>query len=760
MKRIVCLGGGPAGLYSAILFKKALPNAKVEVYERNRPSDTFGWGVVFSDKTMAGFRDADAPSHDAIVQSFYHWDDIDVHFGGRRIRSGGHGFCGIARKRLLNILQERAAALGVRQSFEREIDSAAQFADADLIVAADGVNSVQRRAHAEVFKPHIDVRRCRFIWLGTEQRFPAFTFAFENTEHGWFQIHAYQFSADLSTVIVETREETWRALGLDRYSTEQSIEFCESLFGKYLGGHRLMSNARHLRGSAWLNFNRVLCERWHDGNLVLIGDAAHTAHFGIGSGTKLAMEDAMSLVSQVATARDVGAGLERYHAERNLEALKLQSAARNRMEWFENVARYTHLEPQQFAYSLLTASQRIGHANLRLRDPEYVDAVERDLARRSGLTEPRPPMFLPLELGSMQLVNRVVVSPMAQYLAQDGMPGDWHLMHYGARAAGGAGLIVTEMTCVAPDARISPGCTGLWSASHRDAWRRIVDFVHRHSPAKIALQLGHAGRKGSTQLGWQEMDRPLPAGNWPLISASAAPYFPGVSQTPRAMSAQDFERVTAQFVEAARLGADAGFDMLELHMAHGYLLASFLSPLTNQRSDDHGGPVENRLRYPIKVLRAVRAVWPAERPLSVRISAHDWAPGGLDEADLIAVARAFKNAGAAALSVSTGQTVPEQRPVYGRMWQTPFADMIRNVVGIPTIAVGNIFEPDHVNTIIGAGRADLCAIARPHLADPAWTLHAAASQHYAGQWWPDPYLAGKSQLEHNLERAALAAGAV
>ncbi len=760
MKRIVCLGGGPAGLYSAILFKKALPNAKVEVYERNRPSDTFGWGVVFSDKTMAGFRDADAPSHDAIVQSFYHWDDIDVHFRGRRIRSGGHGFCGIARRRLLNIFQERAAALGVRQTFEREIESAAEFADADLIVAADGVNSVQRRAHAEVFKPHIDVRKCRFIWLGTEQRFPAFTFAFENTEHGWFQIHAYQFSPDLSTVIVETREETWKALGLDKYSTEQSIEFCEELFGKYLGGHRLMSNARHLRGSAWLNFNRVLCERWHHGNLVLIGDAAHTAHFGIGSGTKLAMEDAMSLVSQVATAQDVGAGLERYHAERNLEALKLQSAARNRMEWFENVARYTHLEPQQFAYSLLTASQRIGHANLRLRDPEYVDAVERDLARRSGLTEPRPPMFLPLKVGSMQLVNRVVVSPMAQYLARDGMPGDWHLMHYGARAAGGAGLIVTEMTCIAADARISPGCTGLWSAAHRAAWRRIVDFVHQHSPAKIALQLGHAGRKGSTQLGWQDMDRPLPAGNWPLISASAAPYLAGVSQRPRAMTAQDFARVTAEFVEAARLGAEAGFDMLELHMAHGYLLASFLSPLTNQRRDEYGGPVENRLRYPLEVLRAVRAAWPAERPLSVRISAHDWAPGGLDEADLIAVARAFKNAGAAALSVSTGQTVPEQRPVYGRMWQTPFADMIRNVVGIPTIAVGNIFEADHVNTIIGAGRADLCAIARPHLADPAWTLHAAASQRYASQWWPDPYLQGKSQLEHNLERAALALGAV
>jgi anthraniloyl-CoA monooxygenase len=760
VKRIVCLGGGPAGLYSAILFKKALPNAAVEVYERNRPDDTFGWGVVFSDKTMAGFRDADTATHDAIVQSFYHWDDIDVHFKGQRIRSGGHGFCGIARKRLLNIFQTRAASLGVQQFFQHEVDAKAELADADLIVAADGVNSMQRSRYADTFKPHIDVRKCRFIWLGTEQRFPAFTFAFENTEHGWFQIHAYQFSTDLSTVIVETREETWRAHGLDRTTTEQSIEFCERLFGKYLGGQRLMSNARHLRGSAWLNFNRVLCERWHHGNLVLIGDAAHTAHFGIGSGTKLAMEDAMSLVSQVATAEDVGAGLERYRAERNLEALKLQSAARNRMEWFENVARYTHLEPQQFAYSLLTASQRIGHANLRLRDPRYVDSVERDLARRSGLSEPRPPMFLPLRLGSLQLVNRVVVSPMAQYLAEDGVPGDWHLMHYGARAAGGAGLVVTEMTCVAPDARITPGCTGMWNETQQSAWKRIVDFVHGHSPAKIALQIGHAGRKGSTQLGWQAMDHPLPAGNWPLISASAVPYFAGISQTPRAMTGEDFERVTAEYVRAAHLGAAAGFDMLELHMAHGYLLASFLSPLTNQRCDAYGGPVESRLRYPLQVLRAVRAAWPDGKPVSVRISAHDWAPGGLEEADLIAVARAFKEAGVTLLSISTGQTVPDQRPVYGRMWQTPFADMIRNLVGITTLAVGNIFEPDHVNTIIGAGRADLCAVARPHLADPAWTLHAAAGQQYTAQWWPQPYLAGKTQLEHNLERAAIALGAV
>jgi anthraniloyl-CoA monooxygenase len=453
-------------------------------------------------------------------------------------------------------------------------------------------------------------------------------------------------------------------------------------------------------------------------------------------------------------------GLERYREERSLEALKLQSAARNRMEWFENVARYTHLDPEQFAYSLLTASQRVGHSNLRLRDPHYVEQVESRLAQKSGVTEARPPMFLPLRLRSMQLANRIVVSPMAQYSAQDGMPGDWHLMHYGARAVGGAGLLVTEMTCPAPDARITLGCTGLWNEEQRDAWRRIVRFVHGHSPAKFALQLGHAGRKGSTQLGWQAMDHPLPAGNWPLLSASAIPYLAGVSQVPRAMSAEDRRRVCDEFTRAARLGAQAEFDMLELHMAHGYLLASFLSPLTNRRDDECGGDIANRLRFPLEVLRAVRAAWPAEKPLSVRISANDWAAHGIEEADVLAAARAFKAAGADLISVSTGQTVADQRPVYGRMWQTPYADTIRNVVGIPTLAVGNIFEADHVNTIISAGRAGLCAIARPHLADPAWTLHAAAEQRYATQWWPEPYLQGKSQLERNLERAALAPGAV
>jgi len=754
MKRIVCLGGGPAGLYAAILFKKALPDTKVEVFERNRAGDTFGWGVVFSDKTMQGFRSADPESHDAIVRSFYHWDDIDVHFKGTSTRTGGHGFCGIERRTLLNIFQERASQLGIEQTYEHEFANEEDFADADLIVAADGVNSRIRARHESHFEPNIDVRKCRYIWLGTQQTFEAFTFAFEETEHGWFQIHAYQFSDSLSTVIVETREETWLAHGLDRFDTQQSIEFCKNLFARYLGGHQLLSNARHLRGSAWLNFNRVLCRRWHRGNVVLIGDAAHTAHFGIGSGTKLAMEDAIALVNEVVGAVDVPEGLERYQKARTLEALKLQSAARNRMEWFENVARYVHLEPWQFTYSLLTGSQRIGHANLKLRDRRFVQTVESALAAQAGVSEARPPMFLPFTVRGSTLPNRVVVSPMAQYRAVDGVAGNWHMVHYGARATGGAGLLITEMTAVSPEGRITPGCTGLWNDEQAAAWRRITDFVHAESPAKMAIQLGHSGRKGSTQLGWQRMDRPLPAGNWPLLSASAIPYLDGVSAVPRAMTRDDMDRVREEFVSATVRAIEAGFDLLELHMAHGYLLGSFISPLTNQRTDEYGGSVDNRLRFPLEIVRAVRAAWPSVRGLSIRLSATDWASGGLAEADLIDIARALVAAGVDLLDVSSGQTVAWQKPVYGRMWQTPYSDLIRNAVGIPTITVGNIREPDQIDSIVAAGRADLCALARPHLANPSWTLHAAATEGYDAQWWPAPYQSGKAQLESQAQRLA------
>jgi anthraniloyl-CoA monooxygenase len=673
--------------------------------------------------------------------------------------SGGHGFCGISRKRLLAILQERARELGVHQVFQHEVDSEEEFADADLIIAADGINSKTRDRHTGVFEPDIDSRQCRFIWLGTTQTFTAFTFAFERTEHGWFHIHAYQFSKDLSTVIVETREETWKAHGLDRFDTRQSIAFCEQLFGRYLAGHRLQSNAGHLRGSAWLNFNRVSCKRWHHGKVVLIGDAAHTAHFSIGSGTKLAMEDAISLCRHVTGGADLDHALGAYRDERNVEVLKLQSAARNRMEWFENVARHARLPPEQFAYSLLTGSQRIGHDNLQARDPKFVENYERWLAIRSGVEDPRRPMFLPFKLRGLELVNRVVVSPMAQYCAAHGVPDDWHLVHYGHRALGGAGLLYTEMTCVSPEGRITPGCTGLWNDVQRDAWRRIVDFVHRRSPAKICLQLGHSGRKGSTQLGWERMDHPLPADNWPLVAPSPLPYFPDSSQVPKEMSRADMEKVRGDFVRATRFGLQAGFDMLELHMAHGYLLASFLSPLTNRRSDPFGGDIHGRLRFPLEVLDGVRAEWADDKPLSVRISATDWADGGLSEDDLYTITRAFKDAGVDLIDVSTGQTVPWQKPVYGRMWQTPFADQVRNEIGIATMAVGNIYDPDHVNSIIASGRADLCAIARPHLANPAWTLEAAARLGFGAQWWPQQYLSGKSQLERNLQRAASIGGA-
>jgi anthraniloyl-CoA monooxygenase len=761
MKRIVCVGGGPAGLYSAILLKKALPRTRVEVYEHNRPADTFGWGVVFSDQTMENFHAADAPSHAAIVAGLRHWDDIAIHLRGERFVSHGHGFSGIGRVRLLSLLQERAAELGVQQTFQHDVTDAVEFTDADLIIAADGVNSATRNRYAHIFEPHVEVRKCRFMWLGTTQEFSAFTFAFEETAHGWFQIHAYQFSRDMSTVIVETREETWKAHGLDRADTHQSVEFCEQLFAAYLGGHKLRSNAAHLKAAPWLNFQRVLCKRWHHGRIALIGDAAHTAHFSIGSGTKLAMEDAISIARNAVAATDLAAALCAYQEERSVEVLKLQSAARNRMEWFENVARHTRLPPRQFAYSLLTGSQRIGHENLKLRDRAFVEDYERWLAGQYGAdVEPRPPMFLPLTMRELTLANRVIVSPMAQYMARDGLPGEWHLVHYGSRALGGAGLVFTEMTCVSAEGRISYGCTGMWNAAQRDAWQRIVGFVHENSQAKFCLQLGHSGRKGSTQLGWQEPDHPLAADNWTIYSPSAEPYLEGVSQTPQPMTRADMDKVRDDFVRAARFGEAAGFDMLELHMAHGYLLASFLSPLTNRRTDEYGGSIENRLRFALEVFAAVRAAWPEEKPISVRISATDWAPGGLSEEDALQIARAMKGAGADIIDVSTGQTVAVQTPVYGRMWQTPFADRIRNEVGIATIAVGSVYEPDHVNSIVAAGRADLCAIARPHLANSAWTLEAAAQQGYAAQWWPQPYRSAKNQLERNLQRAAQVAGPV
>jgi anthraniloyl-CoA monooxygenase len=760
--RIACLGGGPAGLYFSILIKKAHPAWDVTVFERNRPDDTFGWGVVFSDKTMDGFRSADPETHAAITGAFRHWDDIEVHFKGRTFTSGGHGFCGIGRLRLLQIFHARARELGVSLVFQREVtDPGPYAADYDLVVASDGAASATRKKYEDVFRPNIQPRTNRFIWLGGRIKLDAFTFDFRQTEWGWFNLHAYRFDADWSTFIVETPERNWRAAGIDAMDTPQSVALCERLFADRLDGQPLVSNAHHRRGSsAWLTFNRVLCEQWHDRNIVLIGDAAHTAHFSIGSGTKLAMEDAIALAGVLSEDAgdipkdDVPAALQRYQDVREIEALKLQSAARNRMEWFEQVERYTDLEPEQFTYSLLTGSQRIGHDNLKVRDARYVAGVERWFAARSGVDQPRPPMFTPFTVRGVTLKNRVVVSPMATYSAVDGLPNDFHLVHFGARALGGAAMVFTEMTCVSPDARITPGCLGLWNDLQLRGWTRITDVIHAQSDARVAIQLGHAGRKGSTRLGWEGADQPLEEGNWPLVSASPIPYIEGVSQMPHEATRADLVRIQADFVDATRRAIAAGFDWLELHCAHGYLLSSFISPLTNQRTDAYGGSLENRCRYPLEVFGAMRDVWPADKPMSVRISAHDWVPGGIAPDDAVEIARLFKAAGADVIDCSSGQVSKAERPVYGRMFQVPLSDRIRNEAGVPTIAVGNIYEGDHINTIIAAGRADLCAVARPHLADPAWTLHEAAKQGYGEAWWPAPYLGGKIQLERNLARAA------
>src|SRR5271155_814107 len=748
--KIACLGGGPAGLYFAISMKLRDAAHDVTVFERNLPDDTFGWGVVFSDETFDNIAVNDPVSAERIRAHFAYWDDIAVHYRDKRLVSSGHGFSGIARKKLLMLLQDRARELGVRLHFQTEIGSASELAGSyDLVVAADGLNSRTRGEFAEIFKPAIDTRRNKFVWLGTHQKFnDAFTFIFEATEHGWIWAHAYQFDADTATFIVECSEATWEKSSFGTMSQEENCRACERIFAKYLGGHRLMSNASHIRGSAWLSFPRVLCEKWSHRNIVLMGDAAATAHFSIGSGTKLAMESAISMADYLHSEPTMQAAFAKYEDARRTEVLRLQSAARNSMEWFEDVERYLQLDPVQFNYSLLTRSQRISHENLRLRDGAWLASAEAWFQEQAGgdVNQHRLPMFAPFRLRGLKLANRIVVSPMAQYKAIDGCPTDWHFVHYAERAKGGAGLVCIEMTCVSPEGRITPGCTGMYAPAHERTWRRIVDFVHTETDAKICCQLGHSGAKGSTQLGWEEMDASLKTGNWPVMSASATAWSER-NQRARAMTRADMDRVRDQFVAAAKMAARAGFDMLEIHCAHGYLLSSFITPLTNWRTDAYGGSLENRMRYPLEIFHAVRAVWPAEKPISVRISANDWVGAqGIEPRDAVAIARLLQDAGVDICDVSAGQTSIGAQPVYGRMFQTPFSDRIRNETGMATMAVGNIFEPDHVNSILMAGRADLVCLARPHLADPYWTLHPPANRGARGETGPNPFSAGRDHF--------------
>ncbi|MFK5997798.1 MAG: bifunctional salicylyl-CoA 5-hydroxylase/oxidoreductase [Rhodobacterales bacterium] len=746
--RIACLGGGPAGLYFAISMKLRDSRHDVTVFERNKADDTFGWGVVLSDDALDNMQENDPVSTDAIRDSFVYWDDIAVIRNGKRMVSGGHGFAGVGRMKMLLILQARAKELGVKFKFETMFDSAEPYRKGfDLVVATDGINSLVRAEYAAHFRPDIDTRICKFVWLGTKQKFDkAFTFAFEKTEHGWIWIHAYQFDKDTATVIVECTNETWGKIGFEDMSKSESIRKCEEIFAAHLGGNELISNADHLRGSAvWMNFPRVICEKWHYANVVLMGDAAATGHFSIGSGSRLAFDSAISLANYLHSEPTMQAAFERYQEERRLEVLRLQSAARNSLEWFEQVERYIDYDPVQFNYALLTRSQRISHENLRLRDPEFVAKAERWFNKKAGIDSGRHPMFAPFSLRNMDLKNRIVVSPMAQYRSVEGCPTDWHVVHYGERAKGGAGLVYAEMTCVSADGRITPGCPGLYAPEHEIAWKRIVDFAHAETGAKMCSQIGHAGRKGSTQVGWESPDMPLNAGNWPIMSASAIPWSAG-NATPKAMDRADMDTVLEQFVAATKMADRAGFDMCELHAAHGYLISSFITPVSNNRADEYGGCLENRLRYPLEVFKAMRAVWPEEKPMAVRISSNDWVgDAGVTPEEAVEIARAFSEAGADIIDVSAGQTTLDAKPVYGRMFQTPFSDRIRNELGIKTMAVGNISEADHANSILMAGRADLVCLARPHLADPYWTLHTATALGDRQESWPLPYEAGRDQ---------------
>jgi anthraniloyl-CoA monooxygenase len=744
--RIAVLGGGPGGLYFAALAKQLDPRREITVWERNAPDDTFGFGVVFSDETLGGIEHADTEIFQAMGREFARWDDIDVHYRGTVLTSGGHGFAAMSRRRLLGTLQERCAALGVEVRFRAEAPDAARLSEEyDLVVAADGVNSATRTRFAATFAPQLEIRRCKYIWLGTDLVFDAFTFHILDTPAGVMQVHGYPYARDASTFIVELHEDVWRRAGFRApeglppgRSDERSVERIRELCADVLDGHALFAG-----NSRWTSFTTVRCARWHHGNVVLLGDAAHTAHFSIGSGTKLAMEDALALAACLHERPSVAEALDAYEEERRPVVESTQRAAQASLEWFENIGQYTGQDPHQFAFNIVTRSRRVTYDNLRMRDPEFVAELDRWFAGEQEDGVVRPPMFQPFRLGGLELANRVIVSPMDMYSARDGEVGDFHLVHLGGKALGGAGLVMTEMVCVSPEGRITPGCAGMYAPSHEAAWRRIVDFVHAESSAKIGLQLGHSGRKGSTRLMWEGIDQPLPSGNWEVCGPSPIPYS-AVNQTPRELTVEEMEEIKAQFVASARAGARAGFDLLELHCAHGYLLSSFLSPLTNRRTDAYGGSLAARLRYPLEVFDAVREVWPG--PLTVRVSATDWCEGGIDADDSVEIARAFAEHGAAGVDVSTGQVVSEETPAFGRSYQTPYADRIRNEIGrkygIAVIAVGAISSYDDANSIILAGRADLCALGRTHLYDPQWTLHAAAEQGYDGVRWPSPYAAG------------------
>ena len=751
--KISVIGGGPGGLYFAILTKKQWPDWQIDVFERNRPDDTFGFGVVFSDQTLGFLDQYDNPSYESIRRSFAYWDDVDIHYKGQILRCGGNGFCGCSRLQLLQLLHERAESLGVVLHFEHEVSDVREFADSDLIVAADGLASVIRDKYSDSFGTEIEVRRNYFCWLGSNRELDAFKYFFRETEHGIIVMHAYQYEQGMSTWVCEMQPSTWEGFGFGDMQENEYAEKLQQLFAEELAGHELIINR-----SLWRQFPEVKNKTWVKDNIVLLGDSQNTAHFSIGSGTKLAMESAIALYESLKEHGDLPTALAAFDVERRQDVEITQHAADVSLAWFETMDEHWDVEPEKFAFQVMSRSKQITYENLRLRDADFIANVENGFTaaqRAAGYDFPdgTPPMFAPFRLRDMHLANRVVMSPMAQYSALDGLPNDWHMVHYGSRGIGGAGLIYTEMTCPSPDGRITPGCTGLWNAAQCDEWRRIVNFVHANSTAKMCLQIGHAGRKGSTRLAWDGMDLPLDDGNWPIYAASALSYR-AESATPIALDRKRMDEIKAQFVTSVEYAEQAGFDMVEIHAAHGYLIASFISPLTNRRDDEYGGDIDAQMRYPLEVFAAMRAAFPAEKPMSIRLSATDWSGGGLGEDELIRACQLLKAAGVDVINVSTGQTVSDEKPVYGRMFQVPFADKVKHRVGIPVIVAGNITNADQVNTIVLSGRADLVALARPHLTNPQFMLDAAARYGHQGQVWPNPYMAGRFQAYLIGEREA------
>ncbi|MGA7273159.1 MAG: FAD-dependent monooxygenase [Acidimicrobiia bacterium] len=747
MPRIVCVGGGPAGLFTAILAKQSLGDAEVVVHERNTYDTTWGFGVVFSDETLSNISAADPVAFERIQAEFRYWSDLEIRCGDSVTRTTGHGFAAFPRLRLLQILADRAREVGVEVRFESRVEDVTKL-EADLVVVAEGVNSTTREAMADRFQPSVVPGSAKYAWFGTDYDFGIFTFLFEETPHGVVQAHCYPYSDDRSTFIIEMAEDTWRNAGLEPVrefapgETDPGARaFAEKVFGEHLEGHELIGN-----NSRWISFPEVTADRWWWDRYVLLGDSVHTAHFSIGSGTKLAMEDAIELVEALRTHERLAEALEAYEEERKPQVESTQRAARTSQAWFESVDRYWDLPRPQFDFQLLTRSQRITLDNLRMRDPAATEEIVRWWRGTQELSGPRvdtPPMFHPYRLRDATFPNRVGVSPMAQYSAIDGVPVPWHLVHLGSRAVGGAGLVMVEMTCVSPQGRITPGCTGLWNDAQAEAFEPIVDFVHHNSGAVFGMQLGHSGRKGGMKIPWEADDDELvPVDEpWERLAPSAIPYLAD-GPVPTEMTRRHMDLVRDQHVSAAKRARDLGFDLLELHMAHGYLLSTFISPLTNRRDDAYGGTLEDRMRYPLEIVDAVRRVWPDRLPLSVRISATDWVEGGTSGDDAVAMAEMFDAHGVDIMDVSTGQVVPEQQPRYGRLWQTPYSDRIRLETPMPTMTVGSVSSADDVNTVLVAGRADICLLARPHLIDPYWTLNSAIDQDYGGHPWPVQYLRG------------------